>query len=242
MTKLESSANSPNSLVNLRDLAELPTEHGALTRQGVVYRSDAPYSGDSVPEITSHWPPRAVVDLRDGHELNGWGHPLADSVTVHHIPLLEELRDSSVWLPLEELYLYMLTDVPKKLVDVFRIALDTDGPVLIHCAAGKDRTGVASAMLLSAVGVRYDSIVADYVHTDRNMLHVLRRLGEEPELPPGVDEEAVRKLISTPSTAIEGVLAHFAAYEGGAAGWLMAHGVTPTELTRWREKFVAEPV
>ncbi|WP_308197918.1 tyrosine-protein phosphatase [Saccharopolyspora soli] len=113
--------------------------------------------------------------------------------------------------------------------------------MLVHCAAGKDRTGVVSALLLSAVGVRPDAIVADYVRTDRNMFRVLRRLDAAPVLPPGVAEEDVQDLMSTPTEAIESVLTTFAAHEDGASGWLRSHGATDEELQRWHQKFLASP-
>ena len=230
-----------DGLVNLRDLGGLPVAGGATTADGVVLRSDAPYHGDRAPELT--WPPAAVIDLRDPVELGGRDHPLREFSTVHSVPLLEDVeeheeREDEARHAMTVLYQHILDQSAKKLVEVFRIVLDTEGPVLIHCAAGKDRTGVASAMLLGAVGVRPDAIVADYVRTDRNMLRVLQRLNGGAALPPGVDEEMVRKLVSAPAEAMESVLARFDEHDDGAAGWLRSHGVTAAEIDRWRERFL----
>ena len=52
---------------------------------------------------------------------------------------------------------------------------------------------LAAALLLGAVGVRDDAIVADYARTDQNMFRVLQRLELAPALPPGVTEEDVRR-------------------------------------------------
>ncbi|RRO14837.1 tyrosine-protein phosphatase [Saccharopolyspora rhizosphaerae] len=228
-------------LVNLRDLGGQPTGDGVLTRAGVVYRSDAPFPGDRDPQGLPDWPPRVVIDLREAAETKD-AHPLDPVAQVHRIRLLEGLEkpdtDDDALHELTVLYQGMLEGAPKKLVEVFRLVLEADGPVLVHCAAGKDRTGVVSAMLLSAAGVRPDAIVADYVRTDKNMLHVLRRLNELPELPPGVDEEMVAELMATPTQAIERVLEIFDAHEDAAAGWLRSHGVTDDELTRWQGKFL----
>ncbi|QUH01303.1 tyrosine-protein phosphatase [Saccharopolyspora erythraea] len=233
-----------DGLVNLRDLGGVPVEEGVATAAGVVLRSDAPHAGDRTPEMPAQWPPKVVVDLRDPSELAGKPHPLAEVARVHRVPLLEEERGGGGGADdtrhaLTALYQRMLDRAAKKLVEVFRIVLESDGPVLIHCAAGKDRTGVASAMLLSAAGVRRDAIVADYVLTDQNMPRVLQRLSVDPQLPPGVDEEMVRQLISAPAEAIESVLDRFDEHEGGAAGWLLAHDVTQAEVDRWRERFLA---
>lgn len=230
-----------DELVNLRDLGGQPTGNGVLTRPGVVYRSDAPSPGDRDPDGLPAWPPRVVVDLREAVETQE-GHPMASVAQVHHIRVLEGLdhpeNDDDAVHELTRLYQGMLQGAPKKLVEVFRHVLEADGPALVHCAAGKDRTGVVSAMLLSAVGVRPDAIVADYVRTDKNMLRVLQRLNELPELPPGVDEEMVADLMATPTQAIERVLEIFDDHQDAAAGWLSSHGVTDDELTRWQEKFL----
>lgn len=228
-----------DELVNLRDLGGQPTGDGVLTRPGVVYRSDAPHPGDRDPAGTSAWPPRVVVDLREAVETQD-EHPLAPVAQVHRVRVLEGLdkpeTDGSAH-ELTLLYEGMLQGAPKKLVEVFRQVLEADGPALVHCAAGKDRTGVVSAMLLGAAGVRQDAIIADYVRTDKNMFRVLQRLNEAPELPPGVDEEMVAELMATPTQAIERVLEIFDDHQG-TEGWLSAHGVTDDELDRWQEKFV----
>ncbi len=236
-----------NCLVNLRDVGGIPTASGAVTRHNVLYRADAPYAGDETPDAVGEWPPSLVVDLRQPAELNGKPHPLSESCAVRSVPLIEDVHegptvagDDGSRHELTVLYEGMLNDAPKKLVEVFRLVLETDGPVLIHCAAGKDRTGVSTAMLLSAAGVRSDAIVADYVRTDRNMLRVLQRLDAAPEMPPGVDEEAVLELISTPTEAIETVLERFDSYPDGAAGWLREHGATDAELSRWQERSTVE--
>ncbi|MGP4017324.1 tyrosine-protein phosphatase [Saccharopolyspora sp. 5N708] len=232
-----------DALVNLRDLGGHPTGNGVVTRQGVVYRSDAPHIDDRAPEHMLRWPPEVVVDLRDSAEVGDREHPLAAVAAVRHVALLEELQDTDLEFDdavqeLTAFYQSIINGASKKLVEVFRIVLDADGPALIHCAAGKDRTGVVSALLLSAVGVRRDAIVADYLHTDRNMFRVLRRLDVAPVLPPGVDEEKVQDLMSTPTEAIESVLTAFAAHEDGALGWLRSHGATNEELRRWHQKFL----
>ncbi|MBB5156290.1 tyrosine-protein phosphatase [Saccharopolyspora phatthalungensis] len=235
--------NPLDALVNVRDLGGQPAGNGAVTRPGVVYRGDAPHTGDRCPQDMPRWPPAAVLDLRNSVETGDREHPLTAVATVHRVRLLEEVQEADVELDdaaheLTALYQSILQGAPKTLVEVFRLVLEADGPILIHCAAGKDRTGVVSAMLLSAVGVRRDAIMADYVRTDRNMFRVLQRLNVAPELPPGVDEEMVRDLMSTPTEAIESVLDAFADHEDGAQGWLRSHGATDEELRRWQQKFL----
>lgn len=241
MSNQESSAL--RSLVNIRDLGGLPAGEGRRTRAGVVFRSDAPKAGDRAPEGVAQWPPHTVIDLREPVELGGEDHPLSKVTTVCRLPLLEDVREADVAgedsgdHELTRLYLGILNGAAKKLVEAFRTVLNSDGPVLVHCAAGKDRTGVVSAMLLSAVGVPEDEIIADYQRTSENMLGVLRRLDVAVDLTPGVDPEAVSGLVATPFQAIRRVLDRFAEFPDGAAGWLRSHGVSEDELRAWRQRF-----
>ncbi|MFC7344032.1 tyrosine-protein phosphatase [Saccharopolyspora griseoalba] len=236
-----SSTDHLGALVNLRDLGGQPTDDGVLTRPGVVYRSDAPRSGDRDPEGLEKWPPHVVVDLREDDELLGRAHPMADVTEVRRVPVLTDLPRSAPDTSdeLSVFYQRMVRQAADKLVEVFRIAVEADGPVLVHCAAGKDRTGVVSAMLLSAAGVLPDAIVADYARTDKNMYRVLQRLNLAPSLPPGVTEDIVADLMAAPIEAIQGVIAEFGEHPGAAAGWLRSHGVTSAELGRWHDKFLA---
>lgn len=243
MSTTDPTAEALSGLVNLRDLGGLPAEDGVLTRSGVLYRSDAPYAGDRDPEDVDQWPPELVIDLRDTAELHGQDHPLTEACSVRHMPVLEDIReeqeeDDGSPDALTGLYQHILKRAEPMLVEVFRAALHAGGPVLLHCAAGKDRTGVSVALLLSAAGVRRDAIIADYVRTDRNMYRVLQRLNAAPELPPGVDEEKVNELISAPTSAIESVVQHFDAYSDGGAGWLRERGVTDEEIEQWRERLL----
>lgn len=164
---------------NARDVGGRRLADGRTTRTGVLLRSDAPYAGDAAPAFGA-WPPRTIVDLRSAREGHG-EHPLAISgAVVHRVPLsadasLDHLLSSAPGSGLVALYLAMLADAGPKFATITALAADGPGPVLVHCAAGKDRTGVAIAVLLAAVGVADEEIVADYVITQGNMGGVIER-------------------------------------------------------------------
>jgi len=109
--------------------------------------------------------------------------------------------------------------------------------VLVHCTAGKDRTGVAVALILDAVGVDRDAVVADYAVSERNlagpwadrMLAGIEQMGAPltPEL---------RELVTgTPPAAIERALAWLDEH-GGAAAYLRSGGLTDAELGALRTR------
>ncbi|SDN63594.1 tyrosine-protein phosphatase [Allokutzneria albata] len=234
-------------LANARDLGGLPIADGRTTRAGVLYRSDAPHAGDRSPELPS-WPPALVIDLRATAEHAGSAHPLAGPDTaVRRIPLLEavvaELNEPSAPTApadkdLAAVYVGMLKASSAEFVEVLRLVAGSEGPVLVHCAAGKDRTGVATALALAAVGVTREAIVADYVATQANMERVIARMTGGVLLPEGVDFEPIRHLFEAPARAMEAVLDHLDAHPRGPLGWLDDHGLSPATTARLTTRLV----
>jgi protein-tyrosine phosphatase len=175
-------ADSLPALANFRDLGGLPTDDARLTRRGVLYRSDAPFAGDRPPSELP-WPPRAVIDLRSGTEAIE-PHPLrAPNTRIVRVDLLGEAKQKTLGelragggVSLQLLYQDLITRAGEEVHGVLELLLETDGPVLVHCAAGKDRTGVLVALLLRAAGVTREAVIDDYVLTSAAMTDVRRRM------------------------------------------------------------------
>ncbi|MFI2105147.1 tyrosine-protein phosphatase [Isoptericola sp. NPDC019693] len=232
----------PDHLVNLRDVA---TAAPGLV-PGALLRSDAPRSGD-VPPGDVAWPPRTVLDLRDPGE-NGEPHPLAGTARVVPLPLLDGTAMEGATTPapvpgLGELYLQMLDGAgATHLVEAVGLVATAEAPVLVHCTAGKDRTGVTVALVLALLGVDRAAIVADYERTGPRMAQVLARVAVTAnyavpdahvlaKLPP--------ELVTAPGWAIATVLDRLAEHDGGAAGWFVAHGGDPATLDALRARLLA---
>ncbi|WP_433801450.1 tyrosine-protein phosphatase [Actinomycetospora sp. CA-084318] len=179
---------------NIRDVAGLPTVDGRRTRPGILLRGDAPFAEDG-PDSPGWptglaWPPGVAVDLRSERELDH-PYPLATTRWVH-LSMIDALdpailaRDENDRLPTDQLYLALLDAAPEWLPTLFDAVLDGPHPVLVHCAAGKDRTGVSVAVLLRLAGVTRAAVDADFTRTNARRIGLQRRLERRPLLRPGI--------------------------------------------------------
>jgi hypothetical protein len=138
-------------------------------------------------------------------------------------------------------YRHLLSASAASLVAVMEVIADRPEPVLLHCAAGKDRTGVATAIALSAVGVAPEAIVADYVRTQASLDGILERLAQgwsEHGLEAKLRRLTVDRpdLMLAPASAIEGVIKVLEAWPGATPGWLLDHGLAEQRLQRLAER------
>lgn len=235
-------------LANFRDLGGLAGATGAVTRRSVLYRSDAPAPGDRPPAQAAAWPPGLVLDLRGPRPHGIEEHPLRRAgALVRSVALMSHEReywDPHTWrqLPgLDVLYLEFLRVAGSRASEIFDLLDHADGPVLVHCAAGKDRTGVLIALLLRAAGVRREAVIHDYRRTEQNMPEVLRRMALDIRLLDELDEAdrlRAEQLIGTSTPAITNVLDELDSAPGGASGWLTGRGVSGASLRRWRHRLL----
>jgi hypothetical protein len=226
-------------LVNLRDVASADPS----LKAGLFWRSDAPHPRDKPPTGLTGWPPRTVIDLRDLRE-KGQPHPWTDRAEVLNLPLLQgaTAETDPVHSGLGGLYLDMLSDAAAPLaVRAVRAVAQDQSPVLVHCTAGKDRTGVVVALTLSLLGVPRQAIVDDYVRTGPAMPQVMARtlitVRQAPDvaalakLPPG--------LMEAPAWAIETALDYLDDQPGGPVGWFKRHGGLSRTLSRLKKRLLA---
>ena len=213
---------------NLRDVGGYPARGGRRTRWRTLLRTDAL---DVIPAASRQalldMGLRTVIDLRWPHELVEAPSVFATTPGVRYrsIPLLED--DPTPIIGLAATYRHMLDERGPQLADVARTLLEPDAlPAAIGCAAGKDRTGVTIALLLSAIGVPSDIIVADYVLTGRAFSE------PDPDDPHFVDWRASPVILECPPDYMEAMLAHLANRHAGAGALLRRNGLSTTDLDR----------
>ncbi len=227
-----------NEFANLRDVAHgLPA--GTIP-EGILLRSDAPLQGDAVPKTVA-WPPGTVIDLRHPIERTAGAHPLESTATIlHRVSLVDSSepgpRGPDTGDGLRAFYTRLL-DRPGSAgrVRVVKIVAGARGATLIHCLAGKDRTGVSFALLLRLAGVERDAVVEEYLMTNLVARQLLPRLLLHYST---MDHRlASRDLltvasIEAPRALIVAIMDRWDDHPGGTVGWYLANGGRETTVER----------
>ena len=151
---------------NLRDIGGYPAADGRRTRWGTLFRSGCP---DRLSPAAQAWLVetglRTVIDLRDPEEVADRPTIFADSLRVRylHLPLFDGPLPDALPPELEVGYWRILEERQPRVQAVLEALVEPGAlPALIHCHAGKDRTGVIVALILAAVGVPHAMVAADY--------------------------------------------------------------------------------
>lgn len=174
-----------------------------------------------------------IVDLRETGERRTPAHP----VPVVTVPLYNLPDGPPATGTLEAIYDFLLHERGTELTRAVAAIATAPGPVLVHCTAGKDRTGLVIALALLAAGRSDADVVADYalstgvVRTAR-LRHVSGLLGAL-NLAPAAHDDALRLHLDSPAEAMEHALRTLAGL-GGATDYLTRHGLTPAELRALR--------
>ena len=251
-----------DGLANMRDLGGLPTQDGGRTQPRRLIRSDnlQDLTDEDVRRLVEVLGVSDVIDLRTETELHLEGDgPLRrqTSLTHHHHSLLparpaasadevaaralalpsreRATRDSSFW---SEHYLGYLAKRPDSVSAALRAVGAATGAAVVHCAAGKDRTGIVVAMALDVAGVPRDEIVADYVLSADRIEAIIERVARTDSQGPALKGQAVADQTpraETMTTILDAVRDRW----GGAPGWLREQGWTGDEVERLRRRLTA---
>lgn len=224
---------------NLRDLGGYATSDGRRVRSGVVFRADGLHR---IPPGQVHalghlgW--RTVIDLRTTAEVAA-GAFCADGIEVVNLPILRatwgvpEVSDIDPVAYLSTHYLQMLEEGAPAIAAAMAILGSPDRlPAVFHCSAGKDRTGVLAALVLSALGVPDDIVAADY---HLSAAAVDRLVAWLTVTKPDLSEEMSRQpraLLSCPPEAMHTFLHAMRERHGSVDGYLTGIGVHANDLQR----------
>jgi protein-tyrosine phosphatase len=170
------------SRLNFRDVGGLPTQDGRTIKTGVLYRSEAParFRENHHAELAALGI-RSVCDLRGHAEREAAPNAWAAGKRIVNVEIADQLHNDAVsgWDALRKdptaataqtIMKRNYADMPGVLLQfldsVVGLIVDQETPVLIHCTAGKDRTGVMVAFLLLLAGAPRDLVLADYMRSE----------------------------------------------------------------------------
>ncbi len=222
---------------NVRDLGDLPTADGRRTRRGRILRSDFLVSLREADEeaLLRRFGLRRVIDLRTAAEIESFPGPWEEhGVDVVRASLpLDPAFAATGTEDMIGLYLSFVAPPAPAVTAALAALLDPEAqPLLIHCAAGKDRTGALVALALELLGVERGTIGADYALTHARMPTVIRRLEKEAGR---VRASTLPEVMYGAETAtIESFLAGVEERYGGAAAWARAQGIADDTIERFR--------
>ena len=232
------------TVIDLRSPQEVAAEGpGPLTRiQSVrhLYHSLLPELGQATDAAAD--PPGDADDAGpDGG--NGAGpRATASPASVAARALAIRQRDVALALSPDDVrvgyYDGYLEDRPDQVVAALRGIAHSPGAALVHCAAGKDRTGVVVALALTAAGVRREAVVADYAATAERMHAVLDRLRASPTYADDTNSRPAEEHMPYPQTMARFLDLLNSRY-GGALAWLDGQGFGPADVSALRARLLS---
>jgi protein-tyrosine phosphatase len=200
--------------VNFRDLGGYAATGGMRTRWRMLFRADGLGElTESDLSVLRALGIRTVIDLRSGGELERGRFDVdAHPVAFHHFPFMEELPDAQDFERrpgfLGSQYREFLSDAGGQIRAALEVLADPGAlPAVFHCTAGKDRTGVLSAIVLSLLGVDEPTVVADYALSGAAMERLRAKLILK--YPEGRDSiENLNEVFSAEPSQMEQLLDH----------------------------------
>lgn len=246
---------------NVRDLGGLPTVDGGQTVRGRLLRADnlQELTPADVTVLVREMDLSTVVDLRSSHELKSEGPAPLDGVPgvrhAHHPVLPERGTNTDIIAaalttkaeqdrsrypadPTCGHYLGYLEDRPDQVAGALRSIAHARGAAIVHCAAGKDRTGVLIALALTAAGVTPQAVVADYALSAERGDAIVARLLRSATYARDIASKPAAAHLVRPET-MAAFLEQLDARYGGVQRWLAEHGLSEQDLRLLRVRLRA---
>ncbi len=241
-----------DGVVNMRDVGGLPTADGGRITAGRLLRSDnlQDLTEADIRHLVDVIGVSDIVDLRSDVEvrIEGPGPLQVREVANHHRHSL--FRDDEQDVGAEDAlvlpwskdaarqgaarpkldddywashYLGYLADRPDSVLGALEVIATSRGATIVHCAAGKDRTGTVVGLALSVAGVSDAEVVADYVATGERIEQIVARLMARPAYGEVLKDQPMDHHRPKPETMTR-ILSVLGERHGGAAGWLHHQG------------------
>jgi protein-tyrosine phosphatase len=232
---------------NFRDVGGVRTTDGRRVRWRRLFRSASLQQlTDDDLAVLHDLGITTVVDLRAASEAAREGLGRVEELGVRHcsVPLIREDEDHTYEVPtrtdLDSQYFEILQDAGAEVAGIIRLLAQPGAlPAVVHCAAGKDRTGIVTGVVLSVLGVPAPAVVADYARSGAHMVAVVDRLRRLPSYGPRVDLVPAG-VWSAKAANMDGLLARVDARWGSACGWARAQGLDDDVLKALAEALLED--
>jgi protein-tyrosine phosphatase len=188
------------------------------------------------------------VDLRFERELQERPNSFKDhaTVTYHHNPVLIEdpaargTAEAIRTLDFRVFNVSMIKDSTQTFAYLFHLLGEPSAyPLVFHCRGGRDRTGVAAALVLTAAGVAREDVIQDYVVSNDHLSELMDRMSAGFRKQ-GIDPDPILENLRLREEYLTPMLNVLESEFGGIDGYLDAIGITPDELAVFRRQFHVE--
>jgi len=233
---------------NFRDIGGYPTADGNTVRWGRYFRAGRQdRMTDEDLEQVRELGIRTQIDLRRPDEAQDQGRGPLESMgaAYHNIAVIPEGGSDQLSRLVGDTgisgarYLGYLEFGPESWTRMFEIfATAGSHPIILHCTAGKDRTGVSTAFLLSVLGVDRALIEADYVLTNRDVARQADFIENTVGFPAGMNRDSMMRVAGIPEDAISDFLDGLHERWGGPIEYLRSIGISEATMDAVREAFL----
>jgi protein-tyrosine phosphatase len=241
--------------VNFRDVGGYRTTDGRAVRWGRVFRAGS-LAGLTDEDVAclGRLGLRLSCDLRSAEEVVARPDRLPPGAPARHTGIAAEVgrvrrvvtlfrKRHRIQELLQDAYLIMLDQNGPLFAGIILAAADPANlPLVIHCTAGKDRTGLAVALLLLTLGVPEETVIADYTLSNRafDLLSGRMRSEMEPLFRLGFDEAQLQPFLLAEARTLIGALAHLRRRYGSVEGYLQRAGLDGAAVEQARETLLAD--
>ena len=244
-----------HKILNFRNIGNIETDEGIITGD-FFYRGGPLHelSEATIETLQSELKIKTVIDFRDFHEINQKPNHQA-GFNIHHLNIMSDQQMGSA-NPNElfannrpddsksmmvSLYRHIINspNSQREYTKFFEIILEADEPIYFHCSAGKDRTGLAAAFLLKALGASDEAILEDYLLTNELSQANINQKIEQLEATTSEEKAFVYAFFGVYQEYIEAALDEILKnYESVEQYFQKAFNLTPEKIQRLRAKYI----
>lgn len=226
---------------NIRDIGGYPAAAGTTTRWRTFLRADSLHNlTPAGQQALVDYGVRTIIDLRFKHECSAAPNVFAtaDHVRYVNLSLFEGSSPTGMGrqLPdLESIYRYILDERQAAIKAILALIADNGFPVLIHCTAGKDRTGLITALMLGLAGVDHATIAEDYALTAHYGADLLAQLHDQAAAA-GRDMVTYARFLEAKPEAMRNTIAYLEENYVSVPAYLAQIGLTAMQIAQLQQQ------